>query len=213
MNSLLSTCFIPYLNSSLRPPVVCTPVAVASIRIEIISAPIFDIQDKKTTIQQPQRNGSATYNNPTKKTVAVIDYEHFLNLQPHQPDCTSDKDVIKKLELKKPDFIVYELGGTSFFFINELSQSSKPSNKRSVAIIQMRNALFHFSKVPKIKQFMDNFNKKCCIFSNRSNNVIMPDFANSFNSPNTFFPEPDVRPDKIINRLGFELIETANIDI
>lgn len=213
MDKLLQTDFIAYLDT-LKPQVIkCSRIPIKDIKTDVVDDERFDIQDKKQTIKQPVGTGSVTYINPDKKIIAIIDYEQFLDLQPHQPDCKSQDDVVKRLELKKPDFIVYDLEEKSFFLLNELSQSSKANSKRADAINQLRNAIQYFSKVPEIKKFIDGFNNKWCIFSNRAKNITMPDFANTFNEPDKFFPEPDIIPNKQINSLNFQLIETTVVNV
>jgi len=71
------------------------------------------------------------------------------------------------LELKKPDFIVFNiLTKSCFIIINEFSQGN-PNNKRTTAIQQMHNAALHFDKVPAIKLFIGQFATKSCVFSCR----------------------------------------------
>lgn len=143
-----------------------TSIGIHEIRSDVISDTNFDIQDLKPAIKQSLGTGSVTYNNPDRKIIAIIDYEDFLNRQPQQPKYPSTMDVIKALGLKKPDFILYDLGTQSFFILNELSQSKNPRSKRKEAMIQLHNALKHFFKVPAITSFIANFTDKKCIFSN-----------------------------------------------
>lgn len=132
MNALLATDFISYLKSKSSAVVSVQP---ENIRREDITAPQFDIQDMKKTIKQPVGTGSATYNNAGRKVIVVIDYEKFLDFQPDA--------VIKKIQLQKPDFIVYDKDCKTHFIINELSQGC-PDNKRTKAFQQMHSAVFHF---------------------------------------------------------------------
>ncbi|GHT34282.1 hypothetical protein AGMMS49574_21460 [Bacteroidia bacterium] len=166
----------------------------------------FDIQDKKATIKQPLGTGSATYNNPNNKIIVVVDYEHFLNQQPN--------DVIKALDLKKCDFIVYSLDGNSFFILNELSLSSSSKNKINDARKQLHNALLHLSNTTAIKSFIDSFVDKKCVFSNKTKTIETPeDIAGSFDIIKSYLSEPIVHGFQPIEKLNFKLIETAIIDV
>ncbi|OAV65313.1 hypothetical protein Barb4_03458 [Bacteroidales bacterium Barb4] len=103
MVSLLNTKYVAYINA--RRPHVSPCIDVSNIKFEIIDDDYFDIQDLKPTIKQPLGAGSATYKNPTNKIIVFIDYENFLKQIP--------EDLTK--ELKRCDFIAYDLGGKSFF--------------------------------------------------------------------------------------------------
>ncbi len=205
MDSLLKNDFIVYLEAQLaylgeNAPVV---VPVDTIRMEIIADSDFDIKDREAVIKQPVGRGSVTYRNPANKEIAVIDYENFLDAQ--------SENVIKKLELKKPDFIVYDKKTKTHFIINELSQGD-PNNKRNDAKIQMHNAAFHFSKVPNIQRFLDGFQKKLCVFSARKPPSTPEGMADAFFMNNDFIPEPIVLKFQPISKLGYELIETSLIN-
>jgi hypothetical protein len=136
MDKLLQSKFIVYLQE-LNPNV--RNVAISEIRTDVTYESNFDIQDLRPTIIQTLGTGSVTYNNPHNQVIAIIDYEDFINKQPHQPECSSNEDVIKALELRKPDFIVYDLETNSFFVLNELSQSTNPANKRNDAKLQLND--------------------------------------------------------------------------
>jgi hypothetical protein len=180
-------------------------VNVLNIRVERITDSQFDIKDKKTTIKQPVGTGDVTYSNSNNKTIAVIDYENFLDFQP----CA----VIKKLGLCKPDFIVYDMCSKSHFIVNELSQGN-PNNKRTRAFQQMHSAIFHFDKIPSIKSFVNQFMEKWCVFSNRETPIKTPDgIADAFTNINKYLPEPIKYSYQPIAKLGYTLIETAKVDI
>ena len=205
MVDLLQKEYIEYLNS-LKPLVQCCNVSRSCIRFEEIDDPIFDIQDRRPTIKQPYGTGSVTYKNPNIKKITIINYEDFLN---QQTDA-----VIKKLELKKCDFIVYHSNGTDFFILNELSQSSNASNKRNDAILQLSNALMHFFRVPSIKSFIQRFTNKSCVFSNREKHIATPDgIADAFDVIKEYLPEPRVLSFQPITKLNFKLIESTVVDV
>jgi hypothetical protein len=206
MDDLLRVSYINYLNS-LKPHVAtCTNVEIKVIKSDVIDDVHFDLKDKEINIKQPLGTGSVTYNNPTNKIIAVIDYERFLNLQ-------SD-DLIKRLSLKKCDFIVYHLNGDSFFILNELSQSSSESNKRKDAIIQLWNAVKNFRKSSDINTFIDEFSTKQCVFSNRSNQIRTPNrIADAFGYIQTLLPIPNKMNFSQITDAGFELFSTSIIDV
>lgn len=206
MDNLLQRDYIEYLNS-LRPHVVqCTNVSISCLKSDVIEDTNFDIQDKKPAIKQSLGTGSASYNNPDNKIIAVIDYEYFLNQQPD--------DVIKALGLKKCDFIIYHLEGNTFFILNELSLSSSSKNKINDARKQLHNALLHLSNTISIKFFIDNFAEKLCIFSNKIKTIETPeDIAGAFDIIRNYLPEPIVHGFQPIEKLNFKLIETAIIDV
>jgi hypothetical protein len=214
MDKLLQTDFISYLDG-LKPQIIkCSPVKIKDIRTDVIDDVKFDIKDKESTIKQPIGKGSVTYNNPQKKIIAIIDYEFFLNLQPHQPNCTTADDVIKRLELKEPDFIVYDLDNKAFFILNELSFGNL-NNKRKDAYKQLHNAILHFDKVPSIKAFIDSFEKKICMFSCKTQTIKVPDGSNADALLEDNLSQIEEEPARYqpITKLGFTLIEKAIIDI
>ena len=200
MDNLLRSDFINYLKTLNR-----YVIDVDIIRREETSDTHFDIQDLQETIIQEIGAGSATYNNRNNKQISIIDYEVFLNQQ--------SNDVIKALELKKPDFIVYDSGANSFFILNELSRGN-PNNKRNDAKLQLNDALKHFYKVATIKTFINSFPDKRCVFSNRSEPINSPDaIADPFGYIQELLQPPIRLNFKPITKLGFELIETDVIDI
>jgi hypothetical protein len=205
MDELLQKDYIAYLNS-LRPLVAqCNAIKISAVRSDVIDDVQFDIKDKESTIKQPLGTGSVTYNNPDNKIIAIIDYEYFLNQQPN--------NVIKALDLKKCDFIVYHLEGNTFFILNELSLSSSSKNKINDARKQLHNAVFNLSNAPTIKSFINNFTSKLCVFSNKTHLIETPDnIANAFNLIRTYLPQPIKHSYQPITKLGFELVETAIID-
>jgi hypothetical protein len=173
--------------------------------MEIITDPKFDIKDKETTIKQPVGKGSVTYYNSKNKRIIVIDYENFLDFQLEA--------VIKKLGLKKPDFIVYDMYGKSYFIVNELSQGD-PDNKRTTAFKQMHSAIFHFDKTLKIKSFINEFRVKWCVFSNRKIPITTPEgIADAFVNIDKRLPEPIKHNYQPITKMGYDLIETASVTI
>ena len=203
MDKLLQSDFINYLktlNQNVK------GIGIKDIRTDVIDDTHFDIQDLKPTIKQELGTGSVTYNNLNKKLIAVIDYEDFLNKQP--------ASVIKALGLKKPDFIVYDLGTGSFFILNELSQSVNPKNKQNDAKLQLSDALKHFYRVDAIKAFIESFSDRRCVFSNRNHPINSPD---TIAEPFGYIQELLLPPIKLdfqpITKLGFELIEVNVIDV
>ncbi len=206
MDDLLRVSFINHLNT-LRPHVAtCTNVGIKEIKSDVIDDTHFDLKDKEIEIKQPLGTGSVTYNNPTNKIIAVIDYERFLNIQ--------SNDLIKKLSLKKCDFIIYHLDGDSFFILNELSQSASESSKRKDAINQLWNAVMHFRRTPDINTFIDKFSTKLCVFSNRSNPITTPNgIADAFGYIQTLLPTPNKMNFSPITNAGFELSSTSIIDV
>ena len=203
MDKLLQSDFIDYLKI-LDPNV--KNIKIGYIRTDVIDDKHFDIQDLQPTIKQILGTGSVTYNNPLSKIIAIVDYEDFLNKQP--------ASVIKALELRKPDFIVYNLGTKSFFILNELSQSKNPKNKQNDAILQLNDALKHFYRVTAIKTFIDSFSNKRCIFSNRNHPINSPDtIADPFEYIQGLLQPPIKLNFQPITKLGFELIETNVIDV
>jgi len=195
---LLATDFIAYLRNK-NPAVVF--VDAKNVRVEVIRDTKFDIQDRRPEIKQPAGTGSATYNNPQSKEITVIDYEDFLKAQ-------SD-EVIKKLDVKKPDFIVFDAPTKSCFIINELSQGN-PKNKRTTTIQQMHNAILHFDRVSGIKLFIGQFATKSCVFSCRRKAITT---ADAFMTIDNYLPKPIELRFQPIQKLGYMLIETTEINM
>lgn len=199
MINLLKEKYIPFLINLKPFPSDLTDKNV-NVKYEIISDVEFDIMDKEPTIKQPLGTCSATYHNPYEKEIMFIDYEDFLNQLP--------------VSLKRCDFVVYELNGTSFFFFNELSQSSSGKVKMSDARKQLHNALFNFSKVPEMKSFMDKYTRKECILSNKTEVLRSPEnIADAFDMIKEHLPLPIEHSFQPITKLGFKLIETAIVEV
>ena len=199
MINLLKERYIPFLINLKPFPSDFTDKNV-NVKYEIISDVEFDIMDKKSTIKQPLGTCSATYHNPDEKEIMFIDYEDFLNQLP--------------VGLKRCDFVVYELNGASFFFFNELSQSSSGKVKMSDARKQLHNALFNFSKVPEMKSFMDKYTRKECILSNKTEVICSPEnMADAFDMIKEHLPLPIEHSFQPITKLGFKLIETAIVEV
>jgi hypothetical protein len=207
MDDILNNDYVGYLNSRKPHVVQCNLIKVRDIRSDVIDDTIFDIQDLKETIKQPPGTGSATYDNRDNKIIAVIDYESFLSQ-------ILSKDAIKTLGMKKCDFIVYDLEKPTFFILNELSQSGSAKNKYNDARKQLHNAVFHLTLCPATKSFIDKFNDKICIFSNRTKPITTPEnIADPFDLIRKYLHEPIVRNFKPIEKCGFRFIETPFIQV
>lgn len=117
--------------------------------------------------------------------------------------------------MKRCDFIVYDLEQYSFFVLNELSQSSSSKNKFSDARQQLHNAIFHFNKVYEIKSFVNKFNEKLCVFSNKNKTLTKTpeNIADAFDEVKKYLPEPIEHNYQPITKLNFKLIEAAIIDV
>jgi len=205
MDELLNVQYTDYINTVYRPhEPTCTAIGLKNLKSDVIDDTYFDIVDKQPMIKQPIGQGSATYNNIENKIIAFIDYEDFLNKLPAN----------NTKELKKCDFIAYDLGTNSFFLLNELSQSKESKNKFSDARKQLHNALFHFSNVPVIQSFINKFDRKLCIFSNKSSTIATPEnIADAFDTVKKYLPEPIEHDFQPITKLNFKFIETAIIDV
>lgn len=204
MDNLLDTHYTTYINSCKPHIPSCSPVGVKNIKSDVIDDSHFDIQDLKPTIKQRLGSGSATYENTSRKIIAFIDYENFLN---HFP-------VNNVKGFKKPDFIAYDMGNQTFFLINELSQSSNSANKLNDARQQMHNAIFNFYKVNEIRNFIGKHQVKLCVFSNKSKIIKTPDdIAEAFNLIQNYLGDPICHKYQPITKLGFEFIETAIITV
>ena len=203
MISLLKNQFVNYLNSR-KPHLPPFNGSCLNVRSESISDPCFDIMDKKETIAQPIGKGSATYNNPNGIVITFIDFEGFINQLP--PDLQKD--------LKRCDFLAYDLEGLLFFILNELSLSSSAKNKLSDAIKQLHQVVFYFYETSEIKDFISKYRRKQCIFSNKHELIQTPDgVADAFNLIQGYLHEPIFHKYQPIEKLGFELIETAVINV
>ena len=121
--------------------------------------------------------------------------------------------MIKKLDLKKPDFIVFDATTKSCFIINELSQGN-PNNKRTTAIQQMHNASLHLDKASSIKLFIGQFAAKSCVFSCRRKAITTPEgVTDAFMTIDNYLPEPIELRFQPIQKLGYMLIETTEINM
>lgn len=205
MDDLLNNQFIDYINNIYRPhEPACSAIGVKSLKTDVVNDSFFDIVDKQPKIKQPIGQGSATYNNKENKIIAFIDYEDFLNKLP----ANNTKD------LKKCDFIAYDLDTNSFFLLNELSQSNDAKNKFSDARKQLHNAIFNFSKTPDIQSLIFTFERRLCIFSNKTSIIATPEnMADAFDAVKKYLPEPIVHDFQPITKLNFKFIETAIVDI
>jgi hypothetical protein len=204
MIELLKKQFIDYLNNKKAVSITFDEKSI-NVRTELISLTHFDIIDKKASICQPIGEGSATYRNLERKTITFIDFEDFINQLP--------EDLNK--EVKRCDFIAYDHLTKTVFILNELSLSASVSNKRSKALQQLHRAAFSFNEVLTINAFINTFNAKKCIFSNK--HKLIPntpnDIANAFSQIQSYLPEPIHLNYQPITKLGYELIETAIIEV
>jgi len=178
--------------------------SLMSIKDELISDKLFDIEDLKQTIKQPAGTGTATYDNPNETQILFIDYENFINQLPaeHQKN------------IKKCDFIAFDQCGNSFFIFNELSGSSSARNKFSKAREQLHSTLLLFESVPEIKTVLDSYARKLCIFSNKTKVISSPNgMAASFERIKSYLPDPIPHDYQPITKMGFEFIETAIVAI
>lgn len=201
---LLKDQYISYLNSKRAnfPPF---DGAALCLKTEVASDVHFDIMDKQATICLPIGKGSATYHNPQKKKILFIDYEDFINKLP--PNLVH--------EIKRCDFIAYEINrGLSFFILNELSQSSSAKNKLNAARQQLHATALNLCKTPDIQSFINRFAIKKCVFSNKTQRINTPkNIANAFFRIQSYLPAPIIHNYQPITKLGFELIETAIIEV
>jgi hypothetical protein len=173
------------------------------VKAEVTSDVLFDIMDKKETILQPIGEGSATYNNPEGKTITFIDYEDFINQLP---------DSLSK-NIKRCDFLAYDSDCTSFI-LNELSQSGSRANKLNDARKQLHKTAFLLCGVAEIKEFIYHHKNKQCIFSNKQQLISTPNnIADAFSLICNYLPQPIHHNFQPIAKLGFELIETAIINV
>jgi len=176
-----------------------------NVKAEIISEIHFDIMDKAVSICQALNSGSATYYNPESKFIQFIDFEDFVNQLPF--DLSKD--------IKRCDFIAYDKNGKTFFLLNELSQSTTSKSKLNDARQQLHRAAFIFSSINDIKTFMDKFQSKKCIFSNKTKllSSTPEHVADAFSEIQNYLPEPIIHNYQPITKLGFELIETAIVEV
>lgn len=201
MLDLLKNQYIDYLNSK-KPHLTPFQGSALTLKTEVTSDGHFDIMDQQPTICQPTGKGSATYHNPEEKVITFIDYEHFMNQLP--------ADLQKGI--KRCDFIAYS--EPAFFVLNELSQSSTPKTKLSDARQQLHQTALNLSKTPHIASFMDAFEAKKCVFSNKNKLIPTPDnMAEAFSKIKDYLPDPIVHHYQPITKLGFQFIETATVEV
>jgi len=200
MISILTNQFVCYLKNRKQNFALLDSTGLI-VKFEITTDSHFDIIDRSTKIIQDLGTGSATYHNPIFKEITFIDYENFMNQLP--------KNLQKGI--KRCDFIAYDKE-MSFFILNELSQSKDSQSKMSDAIEQLHATAMHLCKSPGIKDFIDKYPVKKCILSNKHKLISSPEnIADAFNLIQKYLPEPIIQPNYRINKLGFELIETAII--
>lgn len=204
MVELLKNQFISYLNSRKNEPIAFNQESV-NIKTELVSQTHFDIIDKKATICQPLGQGSATYRNLSEKEIRFIDFEDFINQLPEN---------LSK-EVKRCDFIAFDTKTNTFFILNELSQSATAKDKKNKALQQLHRAAFYFNETPAINAFINTFQTKKCIFSNKHKLISNTpnDIASAFSQIQNYLPDPihlDYQP---ITKLGYELIETAIVEV
>jgi hypothetical protein len=99
--------------------------------------------------------GKAKYLNSGSYEIFKIEYEWFIDSLPHA----------FRRGRSKCDLIVYT-NHNSYFFLNELTKSVSASKKRKHAKKQLKQSLSDLMSVPTIKNFINLFNIKCCIFFN-----------------------------------------------
>lgn len=203
MISLLKNQYVRYLNSRKAH---LTPFdgTTLILKTEVTSDMYFDIMDKLATICQPIGKGSATYNNTQSKEITFIDYEDFINQLPLE---------LQK-GIKRCDFIAYDTNSLSFFILNELSQSSTSKGKMNDARQQLHNTAFNLCEAIDVKRFIDTFEVKKCVFSNKNRLISTPNnIADAFSKIQDYLPDPIKLNYHPITKLGFELIETAIIEV
>lgn len=200
---LLSITLPEYLNSnkSSHPEFEAASIPLPT-RNETTDSKCFDIQDKSSTIIREEGLGSATYLNGCRHRWTFIDYEHLINSLPE----------VLQHNLRRPDFIGFDNQG-KYVIINELSQG-KPANKRSKAKLQLSGAVQLLSSIPEIKQHLDSYICKWCVFSCRSEFPDTPNnMADAFGINHRLLPKRIPIKFQPITKYGFEAFETDLITI
>ncbi len=206
MKNILIDQYLEYLKSlkiNAHPTLTIDKNSV-HLRSENTSDLHFDIIDKKESIIVPLGKGSATYSNLGNKSIEIVDYEDLINQLPE--DCNKD--------IKRADFILYHKDGATFFIVNELSQSSNVRNKRKKAISQLHNTVFHLMQCPETSEFINKFEAKICIFSNKERLIkTLDNPALAFEKIKEYLPDPISIKFSPITKLGFKAIETATYEL
>lgn len=201
MLTLLTTHLFDYLNN--KRGHLCDPAATVPgpPRHELTTDKQFDIVDKQQNIKQPVGSGTATYNNPNSRSITLIDFENFIN---------SINDILTK-GLKRPDFIAYDDAKLQFI-INELS-TGNPKSKLSDAKMQLSGAANLIESIPEIKNFIDSFAEKMCIFSCRQSFPPTPqNMAGAFGNSSQILPQIVSIKFQPITKLGYIAIQTDVVD-
>lgn len=158
---------------------------------------IEDDEDRETQITDYPNSGTAIYQNPNRKEIAVINYDKFI----------TSLDVVFQNGRKRCDLIVYTETNTDYFLLNELKDAN-PRIGRRKAKKQLVQSLMDLMAVGSIERFIRKFGvKRCCFFNKR---VIYPQFINAgtvFNRVNTIVPQGLQLHNANIEGLGFELFE------
>ena len=204
MIDLFKNYFIAYINNR-KPSFPAFSPNNLNVRFEDTAKKVFDIIDKKIRICQNANTGSATFHNLLCLKIRFIDYENIIDQLPDR----------LQWQLKRCDFIAYDIDGNSFFILNELSQSNSSQTKLKDAIEQLYNTALHLTRVKEIKDFINTKEKHQCVFSNRNQTIINTPYgiADSFNIIENLLPNPIIHNNNRINNLGFDLIETDHIFI
>jgi hypothetical protein len=172
----------------------------ASVVVNVVSTTDTDfelIDDKKLVC--PSGQGTAKYNNPSRKEVNVINYENFINSLPNR----------FQNRRERCDLIVYT-SDSSHFILNELTetQSQYASKKKDKAISQLKQTLEVISAVPEINSFIKKCTTKhCCFFNKPPTSPKDINATDAFNRLSLISKNGINTPNPDIEAFGFEFWE------
>jgi hypothetical protein len=158
----------------------------------------FDLIDNAKLVC-PSGQGTAKYNNSSRKEVNVISYDNFITSLPYSFQKGKERC----------DLIVYT-SDSSYFILNELTKTQLQYvfKKKDKAISQLKQTLKDIFDVPQINRFIKRCTTKHCCFFNKP-----PTSPTDINAPTAFNRLFSISPNGIntpnpdIEAWGFEFWE------
>jgi hypothetical protein len=171
-----------------------------SITVNVVSTnnERFDLRDDAALVCL-FGSGIAKYENPTRKEVNIINYEHFFKSLPQS----------FQQNRKNCDLFVYT-SDKQYFLLNELTNKGKKKGKKRVhAIRQMLETLEIISNVPAIQSFIQQYSiRQCCYFNKKSQAPMPVNATVIFNTIDTISEEePTLSNEKRFDKFHFEFCE------
>ncbi|KAA6342940.1 hypothetical protein EZS27_009345 [termite gut metagenome] len=198
MKNLLENKFVSYYGLA------------ASVTVNVVSTTdtTFDLIDDANLVC-PSGQGTAKYNNPSRKEVNVISYDNFITSLPHSFRERRERCDLIVYTSDSSHFILNELTETEPQYVSDHLTEGKPkTGKKNKAISQLKQTLEDISAVPKINSFIIQCTTKHCCFFNKP-----PTSPTGINAPIAFSRLSSISPNGInipnpdIEAYGFEFWE------